>query len=113
MQKITYASLGALGEDFHHAFENALKHVEEKLGRTYPLFIKGSQKKARNGTFEDVCPFDTRRVLGKFQLANREETRQAISAAKAAFSESAHCISAQSSRINDRTPVSAGGVAVV
>jgi len=87
MQKITYASLGALGEDFHHAFENALKHVEEKLGRTYPLFIKGSQKKARNGTFEDVCPFDTRRVLGKFQLANREETRQAISAAKAAFNE--------------------------
>lgn len=87
MQKITYASLGSLGEDFHHAFESALKHSEDRIGRTYPLFIKGHQKKARNGTFDDVCPFDTRRVLGKFQQANRDETRQAISAAKSAFIE--------------------------
>ena len=87
MQKITYASLGSLGEDFHHTFDVALKHVQEKLGRTYPLYIKGSQKKARNGTFDDICPFDTRRVLGKFQKANREETRQAIAAAKSAFVE--------------------------
>src|SRR5688572_7642646 len=87
MQKITYASLGSLGEDFHHAFEHALKHAEERLGRTYPIFIKGHQKKARNGAFDDVCPFDTRRVLGKFQRANREESRQAIAAAKSAFPE--------------------------
>ena len=87
MQKITYASLGSLGEDFHHTFDVALKHVNDKLGRSYPLYIKGSQKRARNGTFDDICPFDTRRVLGKFQKANREETRQAIAAAKAAFIE--------------------------
>src|SRR5436190_4771200 len=87
MQKITYASLGSLGDDFHHAFDTALKHVQEKLGRTYPLYIKGSQKKARNGTFDDISPFDTRSVLGQLQLANREETRHAIAAAKSAFSE--------------------------
>ena len=87
MQKITYASLGSLGDDFHHSFDNALKHVQDKLGRVYPLFIRGSQKKARNGTFDDLCPFDTRRTLGKFQKANREETRQAIAAAKSAFIE--------------------------
>jgi 1-pyrroline-5-carboxylate dehydrogenase len=87
MQKITYASLGSLGEDFHHTFDVALKHVQEKLGRTYPLYIKGSQKKARNGTFDDICPFDTRHILGKFQKANREEARQAIASAKSAFIE--------------------------
>lgn len=87
MQKITYASLGSLGEDFHHAFEHALKHAEERLGRTYPIFIKGHQKKARNGAFDDVCPFDTRRVLGKFQRAGREEALQAIAAARDAFIE--------------------------
>jgi 1-pyrroline-5-carboxylate dehydrogenase len=87
MQKITYASLGSLGEDFHQAFDHALKHVQEKLGRTYPLYVKGLQKKAHDGVFDDVCPFDRRRVLGKFQRANREETRQAIAAAKGAFSE--------------------------
>lgn len=87
MQKITYASLGSLGEDFHHSFDTALKHVQDRLGRTYPLLIRGSQKKARSGTFEDVCPFDTRRVLGKFQKANREETRHAIGATKSAFIE--------------------------
>ncbi len=87
MEKITYASLGSLGEDFHHAFETALKHVQEKAGRTFPLFIRGSQKKAREGTFDDVCPFDTRVVLGKFQKAGREETCQAIAAARSAFTE--------------------------
>lgn len=87
MQKITYASLGSLGEDFHQAFEHALKHTEDRLGRTHPIFIKGHQKKGRGGTFDDVSPADSRRVLGKFQRASREDARHAISAAKGAFIE--------------------------
>ncbi len=87
MQKITYASLGSLGEDFHHAFESALKHMEEKLGRTYPIFIRGQQKKSKDGSFDDSSPADTRRILGKFQLGTREDARQAIIAAKAAYPE--------------------------
>ena len=87
MQKITYASLGSLGEDFHQAFESALKHMDEKLGRTYPIFIKGQQKKGKDGTFDDIFPADSGKILGKFQLAGREEARHAIAAAKSAYCE--------------------------
>jgi len=85
MQKITYASLGSLGEEFHHAFDQALKQVQTRLGATHPLFIEGKAKKAKAGTFTDTAPADTRVVLGKFQLASREDTRKAVASARAVF----------------------------
>src|SRR6266496_3557490 len=84
MDKITYASLATLGEDFHQAFEAALSYELKKIGRVHPLYIRGQKKKARTGQFKDTCPADSRVVLGEFQSGGREETRQAIEAAKAA-----------------------------
>src|SRR5687767_7899555 len=86
MQKITYASLGSLGEDFHQAVDSALKHTEEKLGRAFPLIIRGQQKRAKE-TFEDLCPADTRKVLGKFPKATRDDVRHVITAARTAYRE--------------------------
>ena len=85
MQKITYASLGSLGEDFHQAFETALEQLRPRLGATHPMFIEGKAIKAKAGTFTDTAPADTRVVLGKFQLGGREETRKAVASAKAVF----------------------------
>jgi 1-pyrroline-5-carboxylate dehydrogenase len=86
MQKITYASLGSLGDDFHQAFEGALRHSEEKLGRAFPLILRGQQKRPKE-TFDDVSPADTRKVIGKFPKATRDDARHAIAAAKGAYRE--------------------------
>ena len=85
MEKITYASLGSLGEDFHRAFEAALAHQQKRFGHSHPLFINGHSVNSTSGHFPDVAPSDTRLVLGKFQLGTREHTRRAIAAAKDAL----------------------------
>jgi 1-pyrroline-5-carboxylate dehydrogenase len=87
MEKITYASLGSLGEDFHSAFDGALSYELKKIGRTHALSIRGQKKKAKGGTFPDTSPADTRMVLGEFQNAGRDETVQAIEAARSALAD--------------------------
>jgi 1-pyrroline-5-carboxylate dehydrogenase len=82
MEKITYASLNGLGEDFHRAFDSAFSHQQKRFGHSHPLFIGGHAVTSTHGHFPDVAPSDTRLVLGKFQLASREQTRRAITAAK-------------------------------
>jgi 1-pyrroline-5-carboxylate dehydrogenase len=85
MEKITYASLGSLGEDFHRAFDAALAELCPKLGGTYLIFIQGRPVKSSTGTFDDTWPADTNIVLGRFQRGSREHSRRAIAAAKTAF----------------------------
>ena len=85
MQKITYASLGSLGEDFHQAFDAAHQRLRARLGASHPMFIEGKAIKAKAGTFTDTAPADTRVLLGKFQLGSREDTRKAVASAKAVF----------------------------
>src|SRR5881394_2838821 len=85
MDKITYASLGSLGEDFHQAFNAALKQLRARLGAAHPMFIEGKATKAKAGTFSDTAPADSRLLLGKFQLGGREEARKAVASAKAVF----------------------------
>src|SRR5436309_2523063 len=85
MEKITYASLGSLGEDFHRSFDDALKQVRDKLGGTHPMFVEGKAKKSRDGVFADTAPADTRVLLGKFQRGSREDAHKAIGAAKAVY----------------------------
>src|SRR5258706_6194858 len=85
MEKITYASLSSLGEDFHRAFEAALAHQQKRFGQSHPLFINGHAVNSSSGHFPDMAPSDTRLVLGKFQLGTREHTRKAIAAAKEAL----------------------------
>jgi 1-pyrroline-5-carboxylate dehydrogenase len=85
MEKITYASLASLGDDFHRAFDAAIGHVREQLGQTHPMYINGKAVRAEAGTFNDTSPADTRILLGKFQKGSRADTQAAIAAAKSAY----------------------------
>ena len=76
MQKITYASLANLGDEFHNTFDAAIGHVREELGETHPMYINGKPKKAKDGTFDDTSPADTRILLGKFQKGDRADAQK-------------------------------------
>ena len=84
-QKITYATMTAdRMEDLHREFDAAIQKVKSTFGRSYPLMIGGREVKA-SSEFEDRSPIDTRILLGRFQSGSREQVRDAIASAKAAF----------------------------
>ncbi len=85
MKKITYATMsGDQMEDLHREIDAAIARVTTTFGRSYPLVIGGREVRAA-GEFDDRSPIDTRLLLGTFQSASREQTREAIAAAKAAY----------------------------
>jgi 1-pyrroline-5-carboxylate dehydrogenase len=86
VEKITYASLGSLGDDFHEQFDAALERVRTQLGKAQTFDVGGKPLKARP-TFNDVSPSDNRVVLGTFQTATRADTQKIIQTAKDAFPE--------------------------
>jgi 1-pyrroline-5-carboxylate dehydrogenase len=84
-QKITYATMTAdRMEDLHRELDAAIEQVRSTFGRSYPLMIGGRDVRA-SSEFEDRSPIDTRILLGRFQSASRDQVRDAIAAAKAAF----------------------------
>ena len=85
MKKITYATMsGDQMEDLHRELDAAIDSVKASFGRSYPLVIGGREVLAA-GEFEDRSPIDTRILLGTFQSASREQTAEAIAAARAAY----------------------------
>ena len=83
--KITYATMtGDRMEDVHRELDRAIESVRTTFGRSYPLMIDGREVRA-GSEFEDRSPIDTRILLGTFQQASREQAREAIAAAKAAY----------------------------
>jgi 1-pyrroline-5-carboxylate dehydrogenase len=83
--KITYATMsGDQMEELHRELDAAIDRVRTTFGRSYPLLINGREVRA-SGEFDDRSPIDTRILLGRFQQASREQTREAIAAAKAAY----------------------------
>jgi 1-pyrroline-5-carboxylate dehydrogenase len=85
MMKITYATMsGEQMEDLHRELDRAIQDVRASFGRSYPLIIDGREVRA-TAEFEDRSPIDTRILLGRFQSASREQVRDAIAAARAAF----------------------------
>ena len=86
MQKITYASLSSLGDDFHQNFDEALKTIRARSGRTYPILINGAEI-ARSETFTKTSPVDTRIELGRFVSGRPGDVESAVNAAKNAFAQ--------------------------
>jgi len=83
--KITYATMTAdRMEDLHRDLDRAIEEVRSSFGRDYPLIVGGREVKAAS-RFDDRSPIDARILLGTFQSASREQVRDAIAAAKAAF----------------------------
>jgi 1-pyrroline-5-carboxylate dehydrogenase len=85
MEKITYASLGSLGDNFHREFDTALNQLRHKLGATHLMLIAGAKKKSSKGTFADLNPANTKQVIGHFQSGSRADTAKAIQAAREAY----------------------------
>src|SRR3990172_4658483 len=71
-------------EEFHQAYEAAVEKIQQEFGKKHSMFIGGKAVWARD-TFEDLCPWDTRKVLGIFQKGTRSHAKQAIAAARKAF----------------------------
>jgi 1-pyrroline-5-carboxylate dehydrogenase len=71
-------------EDLHRELDAAIGRVKSTFGQSFPLLI-GDQQIRSTTEFEDRSPIDTRILLGRFQNASREQVRQAVAAATAAF----------------------------
>jgi 1-pyrroline-5-carboxylate dehydrogenase len=82
--KITYATLSADNEELQSAFDAALERARADLGRTYPMII-GVEERTADETFEDRSPIDRELVIARFPVGNRQDVRDAIDAARAAF----------------------------
>jgi 1-pyrroline-5-carboxylate dehydrogenase len=77
--ELTYEKLVAAGheDEFHRSYEEAYADASRRLGKRYPNMINGEPRFSKEGTFTDLCPFDTRRVVGHFQKGTREEVIEA------------------------------------
>ncbi len=82
--KITYATLSADNEELQSAFDAALERARADLGRTYPMII-GGEERLGDETFEDRSPIDRDLVVARFPKGTRQDVRDAIDAARAAY----------------------------
>jgi len=82
--KITYSTLSADNEELQSAFEAALERARADLGRTYPMLI-GGEERLGGETFEDRSPIDREMVVARFPVGGRQDVRDAIAAARAAY----------------------------
>ncbi len=81
--KITYATLRNDNDELHAQFEAGLQRARAMLGEHYPNFVNGAERDG-DGTFEKRTPIDGT-LMGTFAKGSREDAREAIAAAKAAF----------------------------
>ena len=82
--KITYATLSANNEELQSAFDAAVERVRGELGRSYPMLI-GDEERRGETEFEDRSPIDSSIVVSRFPVGTRQDVRDAIAAARAAF----------------------------
>ena len=82
--KITYATLSADNEELQSAFDAAVERARGELGRSYPMLI-GPEQRSGDREFEDRSPIDAEIVVSRFPVGTREDVRDAIAAARAAF----------------------------
>ncbi len=82
--KITYSTLSADNEELQNAFEAALEQARGDLGKTYPMLIGGEERLAAE-TFDDRSPIDREMVVARFPVGGRQDVRDAVAAARAAY----------------------------
>ena len=84
--KVTYATMSAdQMSELHRDLDVAIEQVKDGFGESHPMFINGRAVDGAGAAFEDRSPIDTRILIGRFTSATREQTQDAIAAARAAF----------------------------
>jgi 1-pyrroline-5-carboxylate dehydrogenase len=82
--KITYATLRNDNEELHRLYDEGIARARTQLGQHHPNWIAGEARQG-DGEFEDRSPIDSEQVLGWFARGTRQDARDAIAAARAAF----------------------------
>jgi 1-pyrroline-5-carboxylate dehydrogenase len=82
--KITYATLRNDNEELHALYEQGVQASRAGLGAHHQNYINGRWVDGSAGTFEARSPIDRELVVGTFAKGDREDTRKAIAAARAA-----------------------------
>ena len=73
-------------KQFDENYDTAIEKIRSQLGKEYPLIIGGKQVFS-DEKFQVVSPSDSRLVLGTFQKASKDQSLEAIQAAKNSFPE--------------------------
>ena len=81
--KITYATLSNDNMELHRQFDAGVDRAQALLGGSYRNVV-GGQERDGDGTFEKRSPIDGA-VVGTFARGTRDDVRDAIAAARAAF----------------------------
>ncbi len=83
LPRITYATLSITPED-DRLYEAAVQTVRAQLGKHFTNFINGEPCRASE-EIEHKSPVDTRMVVSYFPKGTREDAREALKAARAAY----------------------------
>src|SRR3990170_7233559 len=83
--RITYATMSADNEELHSLYDQGIEVARSWLGQRHPLYVNGEAREGA-GYKEARSPIDDA-VIGEFAMATREDVRDAVAAAKAAFPE--------------------------
>jgi 1-pyrroline-5-carboxylate dehydrogenase len=84
--RITYATMKADNEDLQRAYDQGIETAKSLLGQRHPFYVNGEAREGE-GWFEERSPIDRDMVIGEFAQATRQDVKDAIEAAKAAFPE--------------------------
>ena len=80
--KITYTSANADMTAFHKSFDEALKSVRAKAGKSYPMMIDGKPVETKS-TYAKYAPHDSSLLLARFPNAEPAHIDAAVKAARA------------------------------
>src|SRR5215208_5466239 len=82
--KITYATLRNDNEELHALYEQGVVEARAGLGAHHRNYIAGRWVDGSAGVFEVRSPIDRDLLIGTFAKGDREDTKRAIDAARAA-----------------------------
>src|SRR5437764_3277077 len=82
--RITYATMKADNEDLQAAYDRGIETARSWLGQRHPFYVNGEPREGESW-FEERSPIDHDIVVGTFAQASRQDVKDAIAAANAAF----------------------------
>jgi 1-pyrroline-5-carboxylate dehydrogenase len=84
--RVTYATMKADNEDLQAAYDRGVETARSWLGQRHPFYVNGEAGEGESW-FEERSPIDRDIVIGTFAQASRQDVKDAIEAARAAFDD--------------------------